>query len=289
MHSSDRMLTVTNSTITGNSATSYGGGISGLLTATNSIIALNKASSNPDVADVFLPPESEFNLIGVDPLFVRNPSPGDPGDLHLLPGSPAINMGSNALAVDAAGSPLTTDLEGKDRVIYGTVDMGAYEYRLTGDANLDAVVDDHDASILARHWLQSGMTWAMGDFNSDGKVNDMDAAILAAHWGQQAPEAAELPTSARQLGEVPKRAALIGPRPASAVPVARRRLNDPREAAHDAALAQQYCPPTAPATLQRQRLAWVSAPARRQSHGRENRIRPSAPLAVDLLMADPET
>ena len=50
------------------------------------------------------------------------------GDLHLLPTSPAINAGSNALAVDAAGNPLATDLDGKNRILGGTVDIGAYEY-----------------------------------------------------------------------------------------------------------------------------------------------------------------
>jgi hypothetical protein len=76
------------------------------------------------------------------------------------------------------------------------------------------------------------------------------------------------------------------PREASAVPATRRRLSNPRETVHDAALAQQYNPPTAPMTLQRQRLAWASALARRQPHARENRILDRTPLAVDLLMAE---
>jgi hypothetical protein len=51
--------------------------------------------------------------------------------MALLPGSPAIDAGSNALAVDASGSPLTTDQRGPgfNRVINGTVDMGAYEFQ----------------------------------------------------------------------------------------------------------------------------------------------------------------
>ena len=47
----------------------------------------------------------------------------------LLPGSPAINAGDNALAVDADGNPLAFDQRGADfdRVFGGTVDMGAFE------------------------------------------------------------------------------------------------------------------------------------------------------------------
>jgi hypothetical protein len=55
---------------------------------------------------------------------------------------------------------------------------------LPGDANSDQVVDDKDASILGKNWLQSGteIGWAQGDFNADQAVNDKDAAIMAAHW-----------------------------------------------------------------------------------------------------------
>ncbi len=55
---------------------------------------------------------------------------GRPRPSHLLPGSPAINKGSNALAVDpSTGQPLTTDQRGAGfaRITYGKVDIGAYE------------------------------------------------------------------------------------------------------------------------------------------------------------------
>jgi hypothetical protein len=47
----------------------------------------------------------------------------------LLPGSPPINAGSNALAVDQNNNPLTTDQRGAgfNRIINGTVDIGAFE------------------------------------------------------------------------------------------------------------------------------------------------------------------
>ena len=85
-------LTVTNSTLSGNSAHDGGGILStpgSTLTVTNSIVALNDGGD----IDGGLTAESGFNLIGVDPDFVRNPSDGDYGDLRLTLGSPALTWG----------------------------------------------------------------------------------------------------------------------------------------------------------------------------------------------------
>jgi uncharacterized repeat protein (TIGR01451 family)/LPXTG-motif cell wall-anchored protein len=57
--------------------------------------------------------------INLDPLFVDSGS----GNLHLRPGSPCIDKGSNA----AVPSGITTDFEGDPRILNGTVDMGADE------------------------------------------------------------------------------------------------------------------------------------------------------------------
>ena len=90
-------------------------------------------------ADIFGPltGESGFNLIGMAPWFVRNPSPGtdgiwgtgddDPGDLRLTTQSPAVNRGND----NAIPAGLTTDLDGQPRVYDGRVDIGAYEYQDT--------------------------------------------------------------------------------------------------------------------------------------------------------------
>ncbi len=54
---------------------------------------------------------------------------------------------------------------------------------LIGDANVDGMVNENDAAVLAENWLtDSGATWRMGDFNKDGKVNDADAVLMAANW-----------------------------------------------------------------------------------------------------------
>src|SRR6185295_9289735 len=55
---------------------------------------------------------------------------GGPTLTHaLVSGSPALNAGSNALALDAANQPLTTDQRGIgfQRIIGVAVDIGSYE------------------------------------------------------------------------------------------------------------------------------------------------------------------
>ena len=74
--------------------------------------------------------------IDADPLFVRDPDPGDGdwttpgdndyGDLRLQLTSPAIDVGDNT----AVPVGITTDLDGNPRISNGVVDMGAYEARL---------------------------------------------------------------------------------------------------------------------------------------------------------------
>jgi hypothetical protein len=152
----DGTATVTNCTIANNSGFGGGGGIrssgSGL-TANNTIVAANQSSAGPDVAGA-LDPSSSYNLIGdgslmtgiddgtqgnqvgtaaspIDPLLgPLQDNGGATPTMALLPGSPAIDAGSNALAVDAGNSPLTTDQRGVARVVNGTADVGAFESRI---------------------------------------------------------------------------------------------------------------------------------------------------------------
>lgn len=159
-------VNVTNSTIAGNSASGgsatfggRGGGISnniglgtGPVNVKNTIIALNTASnSGPDVSGPFT--SLGYNLIGDDTgstgfgatgdqLNVSDPglelnsgqpflkdNGGPTKTIALLCGSPAIDAGSNALAVDPDNA-LTTDQRGTGfpRIVYGTVDIGAFEF-----------------------------------------------------------------------------------------------------------------------------------------------------------------
>ncbi|MBN1909170.1 MAG: hypothetical protein JW818_05475, partial [Pirellulales bacterium] len=223
-------IAVTNCTIFGNSA-SDGGGIYtkdffSAVTLNNSIVATNNGTSGPDLYRYSGTLSGSFNLIGdgagqsalvdgVDGNQVGTfGTPVDPIlDTRGVPisGSPAINAGSNALAVDGQGSPLLVDASGRQRVIYGAVDIGAYEYGLPGDASEDYQVGPADAAVLASHWLSSDdVSWDDGDFNADGRVDDLDASIMAANWGNSVPEGSG-PEQA-QTPVVVEGARLVGPR-----------------------------------------------------------------------------
>ncbi|MBN1912486.1 MAG: hypothetical protein JW818_22380 [Pirellulales bacterium] len=202
IHSFDTVI-LTNCTVLGNSANLAGGialySSSCLVILNNTIIASNNGMSYPDIWHALGALSGSYNLIGassgqsvlvdgVDGNQVGTiASPIDPMLSEWgvpLPGSPAINAGSNVLAVDTEGESLLVDRKGRQRVLYEIVDIGAYEFGLPGDASQDYQVDDADAQILAAHWLmREGARWELGDFNGDGRVDDLDASIMAAHWG----------------------------------------------------------------------------------------------------------
>jgi len=183
-HDSDRKLTLTNCTVSGNCA--YGIYSSQFqATINNSIVAKN---GGYDVYGT----SGAGNVIGGEPGFVRNPSAGrdgiwgtaddDLGDLHLRGDSRCVNAGSNALAVDAAGNPLSEDMDGYRRTVAGIVDVGAYERQLSGDANGDGNVDFSDYLILEASFGGTG-DWHSGDFTDDGAVDFNDYLALEADFG----------------------------------------------------------------------------------------------------------
>ncbi len=161
-------LTLTNATVAGNTATAGGGGIaiygslsltqvtvegntapsgggvlaisSSSLLLTNSIIA---GSTGPDVTTAGPVVTQGGNLVqdgsltgpgvlNVPPMLGPLQNNGGPTfTMALLSGSPAIDAGVNAYAVDASGNPLTTDQRGLPRIVDGTVDLGAFEVQAT--------------------------------------------------------------------------------------------------------------------------------------------------------------
>ena len=142
-------VTVTNSTIAGNTATSGGGGVYNrgvTLELNNSIISGNAQSGgssqceNVNTGSITNARNSliEDNLTCVDGINDNNLT-GDPMlgaladnggptlTMALHPGSPAIDAGADALAVDENSAPLPIDQRGYTRIIGGAVDMGAVE------------------------------------------------------------------------------------------------------------------------------------------------------------------
>ena len=223
-------MTITNTTISGNAAGDQGGGIhnnySGELTLNNSIVAQNTARSGSD----FYQPSSSsciftgsHNFVGGNPKFLRSPSDGgdgwgddpstpdidesandDYGDLRLRPDSPAIDAGDGALLppdtldLDDDGdttAPIPFDLAGNARISGAAVDMGAYEFLLSGipgDLNNDSMVNSSDLDIIRANWGQTVTPGSLldGDPTGDGTVNSDDLNIVRANWGSTTPVAA---------------------------------------------------------------------------------------------------
>ena len=158
-------VTVINSTLSGNTA-SNGGGIfnfvGGELTLGNSIVAGNIAQSSsgkeisnglPEIPGIFtsqghnllgengvsgvdggsLDPSDIVPTVGIGAILAPLGNYGGPTQTHLLvPGSPAINAGDNALIP----SGVTTDQRGFPRIQGGIVDIGAVEVGESGTTDI---------------------------------------------------------------------------------------------------------------------------------------------------------
>lgn len=185
-------VTVRNSTITGNhadptGAAGAGGGVSGnpgLVTIHNTIVAGNMSGASSTPSDAFpgIFSGGTFNLIadagssggltdGTDNNIVGNAGSGTittstilnttlannggPTRTHaLVPGSPAIDAGSNAEAEDENGADLTTDQRGSGflrRIGTGTpiVDIGAVEAPFFGSLVVSTDTDVVDGNYAA--------------------------------------------------------------------------------------------------------------------------------------------
>ena len=192
-------LTVINSTISANSGVGIANSIAGNLGTAklqNTIVAGNE----PDV----LGPMNSFgnNLIGatdgssgwittganadltgtsanpLDPLLGPLADNGGPTQtMALLPGSPAIDAGNTALAVDASGQPLQFDQRGPGfaRVVGPAVDVGAFEVQvvtppLTAGALTPPVATEGQA-------FSNVPVFHFSDADPNGTVSDYTAVV----------------------------------------------------------------------------------------------------------------
>ena len=141
-------LTLTNCTVSGNSASNGGGGLPGAryhygdVTVWATRSCREHSPHGPDVSGAIT--SQGNNLIGetdgssgwvgsdltgtiaapLDPLLAPLGNYGGPTQtMALLPGSPAIDAGNNALIPGG----VTTDQRGSSGIVNGTVDIGAFE------------------------------------------------------------------------------------------------------------------------------------------------------------------
>ena len=163
---------VTNCTFSGNSA-SDGGGIfnQALLSLANSIVAGNINGDGDDLDNINLLNFSGNNLTSGDPMLAALGNYGGPTQtMPPLPGSPAIDAGSDAVAAGFA-----TDQRGYPRFAGTHVDLGAVELQqatvttltasniATNNATLNGTVNPD--GLVVTWYFQYGLDATYGNFS----------------------------------------------------------------------------------------------------------------------------
>ncbi len=156
LNSSEPILT--NCILWGNNASDYGNEVRNAMNAIPTFFYCDiKGSGGSTSWNTSLGIDGGNN-IDSNPLFFRNPGTigvDDKGDLHLRPASECINSGDNSV-IDSGAA----DMDGEDRIINGTVDMGVDEYL------------DTDADGMPDYWENAyGATDAGNDEDNDGLAN----------------------------------------------------------------------------------------------------------------------
>jgi len=196
-------LTATNCTLSGGLVGDDGGGIDnvngGTATLNNTIVAGNNFAGGDSDVQGALTASSSYNLIGVgagmtgiangvngnqvgtttnpiNPLLGPLASNGGPTQtMALLPDSPAIDHGSNALIPDG----VTTDQRGYIRIVNAVVDIGAYEFGaapLGTPSIVNSTQDDVDFTSAAALTLRQAVSLA--DATTGGASITFSSALL---------------------------------------------------------------------------------------------------------------
>jgi CSLREA domain-containing protein len=180
IHNNGSTMSVINSTITNNASISHNGnGLhQGFFAGSPAVIQNSIVAQNIGGPDTNGPFNSQgHNLIGnaddstgftgtdltgttatpLNAMLGPLTNNGGPTQTHaLLAGSPALDAGDNALAVDTDGTPLVSDQRGTGRVAdsadagtTATVDMGAFEFHQTPDAISDKTINEDTTLTLS--------------------------------------------------------------------------------------------------------------------------------------------
>ncbi len=200
-------IAVIDSTLAYNSAFQSGGGLadvsSGKVTLGNTIIADNwvgagygfvgpdidavvKSLGNNLISDEYGGHDfAPSDLLSQDPLLGPLQNNGGPTEtMSLLPGSPAIDAGSNA--VIPAG--ITTDQRGLERTVNGTVNIGALEDQLALNAPAPP------GSVLAG----VNTSFNLGSFTD--AAAGVSSYTVDVNWGDGTPDTIITPSSPGSLG-----------------------------------------------------------------------------------------
>ena len=175
------MLTVTNSTIAGNTANNYGGVYnyySGTTNLYNTIVACNTSLSySSDICNFssingynslssFTDWTTDTNCIEYSPnypLFVDAAN----GDYRLALGSQAIDCGNNQYAFNAGLTSTSTDVNGDPRFVFANIDIGAYEFQGFVVDTLNDSFDLYDGELSLREAITYAPEFATITFRED--------------------------------------------------------------------------------------------------------------------------
>ena len=183
---SNGTLTLNSSTLSGNRAGNGGGVIGrGTFNSSNTIVAGNTATNNPDVSGTInagdynlignsqgaiFPASASHNITNVAPKLGPLKDNGGPTfTLALQSGSPAIDAGNTALTTDQRGSRRPVDIAGVANAAGGNgSDIGAVELNEAPQSGANFVVnqtDDHDDGVCGP--TDCTLREAIGSANGD--------------------------------------------------------------------------------------------------------------------------